>query len=165
MQLNASSQDDRQSRLIAQKCGLSDVESLFLDYLLGIHNPPYKDAGMLIKETRVSLGFEQWDGFARLWKAAIDGIPNFTDDDEQEIPEKREQKWSMYLALNKSECRRAFVLTPDYPVPVGYVGRVIPDEEWLANKSRLPSDAWAWPWPMPTRLTRLEGAPSWRRVE
>lgn len=137
MQQNLLPQNAGQSRVTAEKCGLSGVESRFLDYLLGIHNPSYKDAGILVKETRVSIGFEQWEGFARLWRAAIDGISKYSDDHEQEIPEKREQKWSMYLALNRAECRRTFLLTPDYPVPVGDMGRVIPEEEWLENKRRI----------------------------
>lgn len=137
MQPNLSQQNAGQSRMLAEKCGLSEVESRFLDYLLGIHNPSYRDAGVLVKETRISLGFEQWEDFARLWRAAIDGISKYIDDHEPTIPEKREQKWSMYLALNKAECRRAFLLTPDYPVPVGGIGRVVPEEEWLANKRRI----------------------------
>lgn len=137
MQPNLSQKNAGQSRMLAEKCGLSEVESQFLDYLLGIHNPSYRDAGVLVKETRISLGFEQWEDFARLWRAAIDGISRYIDDHEPAISEKREQKWAMYLAMSKAECRRAFLLTPDYPVPLGDIGAVIPEEEWLANKRRI----------------------------
>lgn len=60
----------------------------------GIHNPSYRDAAVLVKETRISLGFEQWEDFSRLWRAAIDGISKDIDYHDPAIPEKRELSFS-----------------------------------------------------------------------
>ena len=109
----------------------------FLDYVLGLVNPTYRDAGSLVKETRIALGFEHWGDFERLWNAALAGIPAYLNTQDAVIPETRDQRWSKYLALNKEQARRAFLLSPDYPVPVGSIGQVIPEEEWLANKKRI----------------------------